>query len=229
MPRTRPAKAPSVIEDKYRDFADLATHERDGVDYQIRLRSISTTMILAPHAGGIEPGTSELADAIAGTEHSFYAFEGLKRTRNIDLHITSARFDEPQCLAMLAQADRVVTIHGEQRSAEVVFLGGLDDDGIASIRASLTDHGFTVQPADSPHLAGRARNNICNRGRTGAGVQLEIADGLRRTFFRALTPRSERQRTTAAFTLFVNAVRAGLPWPQRPARPPSVRFVRRRA
>ena len=61
-----------------------------------------------------------------------------------------------------------------------------------------------------PHLAGEAPGNICNRGRSGAGVQLEIAAGLRASFFRHLSPRSEREHKTEAFGRFVDAVRAGI-------------------
>jgi phage replication-related protein YjqB (UPF0714/DUF867 family) len=34
-------------------------------------------------------------------------------------------------------------------------------------------------PDEDPSLSGRSRNNICNRGRTGSGIQLEIRRGLR--------------------------------------------------
>jgi poly-gamma-glutamate hydrolase-like protein len=70
------------VADKYRNFAAL----------------------VAPHGGGIEPGTSELADAIAASDLSFYTFEGLKPSGNTDLHITSTRFDEPMCLTLLASS-----------------------------------------------------------------------------------------------------------------------------
>lgn len=43
----------------------------------------------APHGGGIEPGTSEIADAIGGERGSFYTFGGLKSSGTADLHITS--------------------------------------------------------------------------------------------------------------------------------------------
>jgi phage replication-related protein YjqB (UPF0714/DUF867 family) len=51
--------------------------------------------VIAPHGGGIEPGTSELATAIAGDDFSLYLFEGLKSAGNGELHITSTNFDEP--------------------------------------------------------------------------------------------------------------------------------------
>jgi len=198
------------MNDKYRNFRDLADHEVDGVDYRIRTRSAAATLILAPHGGGIEPGTSELAEAIAGDDHSFYLFEGLKASGNSDLHITSSNFDEPTCRAMVTQADHVVAIHGEERDDAVVFIGGLDQGCIERLSASLASAGFVIKGPDKPHLKGHTQVNVCNCGRSGAGVQLEITDGLRRTFFRALSPRAERQHTTPAFLRLVGAVREAL-------------------
>src|SRR5262245_27911874 len=114
--------------DKYRNFAALAAAERSGIDYDILARRAQTAfVIVAPHGGGIEAGTSELADAVAGATHSFYAFEGLKPSGNQDLHITSTRFDEPMCLSLIAASDVVVTLHGEhsEEDGEGVFMGGL--------------------------------------------------------------------------------------------------------
>jgi phage replication-related protein YjqB (UPF0714/DUF867 family) len=196
--------------DKYRDFLHLAAHEVKGVDYCIRARSASSVLIIAPHGGGIEPGTSELAEAIAAADHSLYLFDGLKDAGNGELHITSSNFDEPTCLAMMALVDRVVTVHGEERDDAVVFIGGLDKVGIERMNASLASSGFSVKEPDKTHLKGQSQTNICNRGRSGVGVQLEISEGLRRTFFRALSPRSERRHTTSEFARFVGAVRDAL-------------------
>ena len=111
-------------DDKYRNFRQLADHEVEGVDYCIRTESAGgATLILAPHGGGIEPGTSELAEAIAAGDHSLYIFEGIRVRGNSDLHITSASFDEPACLAMLARADGVATVHGEERDDAAIFIG----------------------------------------------------------------------------------------------------------
>lgn len=204
-----------MTSDKYRHFRALAQHEVAETDYQIQTRAAGRTLVVAPHGGGIEPGTSELADAIAGEDHSLYLFEGIKSTRNSDLHITSTAFDEPQCEAMLERADAVLAVHGESSPGFVVSIGGLDTARIDRIRQVLANQGFDVQDAGKPHLAGKARDNVCNRGRTGGGVQLEIAEGLRRTFFRHLSPRAERQHPTAAFERFVLAVREGLRAPAR--------------
>ena len=111
--------------DKYKNFEDLARHETAGVDFRVLVRRARAALaIVAPHGGGIEPGTSELADAVAAEGPSFYAFEGLKASGNVDLHITSTRFDEPLCVDLLAASDVVVTLHGEHSTA--------DGDGVAS-------------------------------------------------------------------------------------------------
>jgi len=103
-----------LMADKYRNFAELARSESSGIDYDVLVRRARPAFaIIAPHGGGIEPGTSEIADAVADRTHSFYAFEGLKPSGNTDLHITSTRFDEPMCLTVLGHTEVVVTLHGE--------------------------------------------------------------------------------------------------------------------
>jgi phage replication-related protein YjqB (UPF0714/DUF867 family) len=199
--------------DKYQSFAELSAAERAGIDYRIRTRSAGPTLVLAPHGGNIEPGTTEIAEAIAASDHSFYTFESLRDADNADLHITSARFDEPGCLAMLAASDLVVTVHGEQRLSEAVLVGGLHAARSTHVAAALARHGFVVEPAGRPELQGRAPTNVCNRGRTRAGVQLEISKGLRRAFFRSLRSR-DRLHTTPAFDAFVAAVRSSLVAPE---------------
>lgn len=64
--------------DRYTSFVDLAANERPDIDYRIRVVDRGSEIgILAPHGGWIEPGTSEIAEAIAGSEFSFYVFESL--------------------------------------------------------------------------------------------------------------------------------------------------------
>jgi phage replication-related protein YjqB (UPF0714/DUF867 family) len=100
--------------DKYDNFEELSQNERSGIDFRfVARRAQPAFAIVAPHGGGIEPGTSEIGDATAGAEYSFYAFEGLKSKGNSDLHITSTHFNEPVCLTVIAESDVVVTIHGE--------------------------------------------------------------------------------------------------------------------
>src|SRR5260370_42604544 len=108
------------MQDKYKSFSVLAKSEVEGRDYRIHIRKCDgATVVLAIHGGGIEAGTSEVAEAIAADELSFYAFEGIKARGNGDLHITSHRFDEPQCLALVTGSPRVVSIHGENSESPI--------------------------------------------------------------------------------------------------------------
>ena len=55
-------------------------------------------------------------------------------------------------------------------------------------------------------LQGLERENVCNRGTSKAGVQLELSRGVRKTLFDSLTQEG-RQHPTPRFTAFVTAVR----------------------
>jgi phage replication-related protein YjqB (UPF0714/DUF867 family) len=197
--------------DVYANFAELSTAEREGVDYCVRVlrRKNARAVVVALHGGGIEPGTSEIASRIAGDDLSLALFEGTKSRGNARLHITSTHFDEPRCLESVRAAERVVTIHGEGSDVSVCFLGGRDATLGETIRAALERHGYRVRSQENAELQGMAAANICNRGRTGAGVQLELSAGLRRTFFESLTA-AGRRRPTSELSRFALAVREGL-------------------
>ena len=202
--------------DKYSDFAELAENEVAGLDYRIILRhATSSFSIVAPHGGGIEPGTSEIADAIAedtlndATNFSFYTFEGIKSEGNTDLHITSTRFDEPMCRRLIRESEIVITIHGEHTDddGEGVFVGGLDEKLGKRIGRALRLAGFNVGKHKDPRLQGIEIANLCNRGQTKAGVQLELSRGVRKLMFSSLT-RTGRKTIKPPFGKFVKAIRS---------------------
>ena len=193
--------------DRYARFEALARCEVDGRDFRVRSYQRDVpTIVVAPHGGRIEPGTSEIAEAIAGADLSFYAFEGTKPRNNGWLHITSTRFDEPRCLKLIATVEHVVTIHGENSPDKIVFLGGRDVDGLAYLSATLERRGFNARKHRCLALQGLAPSNICNRGKGRAGIQLELSRGLRRTFFRSLSAEGRAARTER-FEEFIAAVR----------------------
>jgi phage replication-related protein YjqB (UPF0714/DUF867 family) len=171
----------------YRCFADLAKAQTEGKDSRVsvRRRPGSSVAILAPHGGGIEIGTSEVARAVAGDDFSLYLFEGLRGSGNYaELHLTSHRFDEPRCLELLAHSDYVVAIHGckgEGRKVlqgRKVLLGGLDAELKARVAVALTTIDVDVRTTDHEYPA-REPANICNRGRRGVGVQIELTSAIR--------------------------------------------------
>jgi phage replication-related protein YjqB (UPF0714/DUF867 family) len=165
---------------KYGCFAELAAAERLGRDYQVRSGgpAESDVLIIAPHGGLIEAGTSEIAELIAGEDHRLFCFEGLKaRGSNRDLHITSHRFDHPECVALASRANVVLCVHG-CLGATRIHIGGLDTPLADELAGSLRTAGFAIEPA-SERYPGRHPLNICNRGLRGKGAQLEITYDLR--------------------------------------------------
>jgi phage replication-related protein YjqB (UPF0714/DUF867 family) len=194
------------MSDRYADFSALARVLIEDVDYVVHAdRRNSTLAIVAPHGGGIEPGTSELAAAIARERHSFYAFEGVRSKGNGELHVTSTRFDEPRLLEVVTAAQTVIALHGEAGDREAVYVGGLDVALGQRLTASLIAAGFSATPHDDARLHGTDPANLCNRGSSGAGVQLEISRATRRTLFASLDRAGRRQRT-ARFNAMVTAI-----------------------
>ncbi|HVS81058.1 MAG TPA: poly-gamma-glutamate hydrolase family protein [Pyrinomonadaceae bacterium] len=196
--------------DKYATFAELIESECETRDFgRIITTQNSAITIIAPHGGGIEPGTSEIAKAIADSDFSMYCFEGLRVRGNYEaLHITGTHFDDPECLQLTDKSKIVLAVHGCDGEEKIVYVGGLNEDLKAKIIAALKEVGFQAEKDVSSH-SGRDPHNICNRGIQTGGVQLEISEGLRREMFRGLK-RRERQFTEPSFDIFVDAIRTAL-------------------
>lgn len=192
--------------DCYSNYRELAAHQIAGRDYSISLtRRASPITIVAPHGGGLELGTSEIACAIAADLFSLYCFEAIAEDDSGILHLTSTRFDEPQAIELIGRSHTVVTIHGCADAVPVVFVGGLDQRLKALLIDRLARAGFDAQD-DNSHHAGSSPLNLCNRGRRGQGIQLEITRGLRRQMFAGMRYHARRE-TTPVFTKFTTAIR----------------------
>ena len=188
--------------DRYRSYNELAQHEVEGTDFTITVfrRPLSAVAVIAPHGGRIESRTSEIARAIAGEDFNLYLFEGIKKRGNYAaLHITSRRFDEPSCLALLSTCPFVIAIHGCVGGDERVLLGGLDNSLKDKLGAELREIGINVQN-DGHHFQATDPINICNRGQSNRGVQLE--------FTRALRGRANEQRVAEAVRAALLPLRA---------------------
>ena len=224
--------------DKYSCFEELRAHGAMGSDYEVRGRGgWSGIAVLSIHGGRIEPGTSEIADAIAGADHSFYSFRGIKQSGNRDLHITSTAFDEPSALEIVCRSETIISIHGSRGQEEVVHVGGLDSELRRCIEAKLRLAGFqaplgscssypesgdgypvsgTTATAEKPEnpfrmemrLRGLDKRNICNRCRRAGGVQLEISKGLRARLLRSLS--NGAGTAPGTFPWFIKAVREAI-------------------
>lgn len=201
-------------DDLYANFAAL--HAAEPNSYAIAVRNVtSQTLVFTPHGGGIEPGSTEIADAIAdaptGDDYDYYSFTGVKSSNNGTLHITSTNFDEPTCETIVAASNRTVSVHGCSGNSSIVYVGGRDSVLRTAIATALTNAGFTASTNPPSNLAGTSVDNICNRNSTGMGVQLEISKGMRLEMMTSLNSASGRASSkTTAFYNFVNAVRSAL-------------------
>ena len=188
------------------DFATLARREPEGRAWQRELAGRrSAILIAAPHGGGIERGTTEIARALAGSELSFYSLLGMKLRGNEELHISSHRFDDPAFLDLAAGARVVVALHGCRDAPRMVYLGGRHAALRLRVAAALEAAEFPVS-RDDPRNPGEDPRNLCNRGRDSRGVQLELSRGLRQAMFAGLSA-PERRHTTPLFGTFVGALR----------------------
>ena len=193
--------------DKYKKFSELKRHEEKGKDYIIQYRyTDSEIAIMAPHGGGIEPGTVDLADEIAGKDFLFYSFSGIKSRGNSVLHLSSTSFDEPAALEIAGKALTAITFHGCRDRDDIIYAGGKDQKLRDAISERLAEAGFNVKTSQENGLKGKNNLNICNRCRSGKGIQLEISMGLRKKMFDSndCFPAVTR---TVTFYKFVSTVR----------------------
>lgn len=172
--------------DKYKNYNELAQCEKRGTDFSIILRLAGEKVaVIAIHGGKIEPGTREIAEAIAAEDLSFYSFIGKKPNYNYrDLHITSTKFDEPHCLNLLKSCNTVVSIHGVgNKKKSFIMIGGLDralaKKVISSIERARPEGARFVTKDPTSSVKGLNKKNICNQCKSCEGVQLEISRRLR--------------------------------------------------
>lgn len=163
-------------------FSDLAKVQAEGSDFRVHIRSNAKPSIaaMAPHGGSIEQGSSEVAREIAGADFNLYLFEGIRPAGNYAaLHLTSHKFDETRCVELLSNCDHVIAIHGCRGEKQQALVGGLDEPLKSSLAQAIAGLGIDTRlqghqfPAVEP-------KNICNRGRRGVGVQIEMTVALRR-------------------------------------------------
>ena len=178
--------------DKYDSYeALIAGGEVEGTDFDITLceRPESAALVVAPHGGSIEVGTSEIAALIAGADYSLFTFNGLKEEwgSNRDLHITSHNFDHPSCIALASRHSVVLAVHGCKGESSQIYVGGLDEELTSLLTERLVAAGLPATSSGHQY-PGRNPLNICNRSARGKGAQLEFTLDLRGAPARTMIP-----------------------------------------
>jgi phage replication-related protein YjqB (UPF0714/DUF867 family) len=200
--------------DFYESLAELDQDLVRDKDYRVRIVDrLSPITIIAPHGGYIEAGTSHIAEAIAGLEHSFFDFQGLRCQRAWELHITSVRFRHPVLVAMLGRSQMSVSVHsmGTEGGGKIL-IGGLNSEYKERIFRELSLAGFPVT-TKAQRYRGIHPQNIVNLAQN-KGVQIELTTRVISKMFAPKTPRFAADQgplvTTDYFERFVAAVRRAL-------------------
>ncbi|MFD9815123.1 poly-gamma-glutamate hydrolase family protein [Streptomyces sp. NPDC059080] len=170
----------------YPNFRYLAGDKILGIDYDIKNRYGTGPYLLhaAIHGGGIEPPTSQLAAYAAGTG-AWYSFEALNDLTAENLRLPSTVFDEPFCVVNAGNSARTVVWHGvenQRENEQVTYISGADSVLASLIVQELNAAGFETDRAPVS-FAGDDPQNICNRNKPRAGVQLDLSYTLRKSLY----------------------------------------------
>ncbi len=199
--------------DKYNSFNELNKAKPNSFNIDMCMWE-GDFLFFAPHAGGIEPGTSEICKWFNKAPYSFYVFEGIGDNCR-ELHITSTRFDEPKLIMLLSTKKHAVSFHGmtDYSSRKInadIFLGGLNSELINITQQQLKTLEFNVSTNNelpASMFSGNEPQNVTNRCAAGMGMQVEISEKLRREFFQGeLKRKVGRSNTTALFEVFCNSI-----------------------
>ena len=213
-----------------RDYARRHRRHERFDDSLSRTGEVPKTVVIAPHGGGIERGTSELCLAVAGyhpamlpelppagVTYDYWMFEGVRDDDNRFLHVPSIGCDDGMAVSLCAGALNALSLHGfepdDPPDDQVVLVGGRN----RVLRKLLVD-GFeptSVKAVDAgsignDELDGNDPHNIVNRTLTGTGAQLELSEPLRNTMFGENTRPRRKHTTTEVFWTFVAVCRDAL-------------------
>ncbi|MCI0466088.1 MAG: poly-gamma-glutamate hydrolase family protein [Beijerinckiaceae bacterium] len=182
-------------------------------------------IVMAIHGGGIEPGTSEIALAVAGYHpatfatpvdgyglHDFWLFEGLLPKNNGKLHVTSIHYDDPIAIELVQNAQRCISLHGctDEQANDKIQIGGLDFELRGIVLAELDAADIPAEITENKDLKGEEPANIANKTKTGGGVQIELGTSYRASLF-GINKRQHRKNTTRdPFWLLAGALRKAM-------------------
>jgi phage replication-related protein YjqB (UPF0714/DUF867 family) len=213
-------------------------HERFD-DTLARTDDMPKTTILAPHGGGIEPGTSELCLAVAGyhpanlpqvppagVTYDYWMFEGVRELGNAALHVRSTGCDDRVAVSLCAGSFNALSLHGFDPAPEfpedeqIVLVGGGNVALKELLLAGLRDANIKRLAAGAGgELDGDDPCNIVNRTLRvqpepstplGMGAQLELSTPLREAMFTEHGRPRRKHTTTQLFWTFVAVCRDAL-------------------
>ena len=199
------------IKDKYQSMTQLESETVEGVDWKKDTRDNGTkVLIVAPHGGNIEQGTTEATKALAKKgNYDYFSFEAIRPKNNTELHVTSTHYDDPTLNQMIKNRTATISIHGAAGTDQIIYLGGPPSTLRDEMETQLKSSGFTVM-APLDYIGGVKKNNFINREENNTGVQLELTTALRKAFFNngdtSTKNRSNESNWTPLMQTFVDAL-----------------------
>ncbi|MCU5746771.1 poly-gamma-glutamate hydrolase family protein [Staphylococcus sp. SQ8-PEA] len=171
--------------DQYDSMSELMKQTTENRDWKIITRHRSShVLVTAVHGGAIERGTTELASLTATKgSYDYYTFKAIRKNHNQMLHVTSRHYDEPQLLKMVKDKTVIISLHGCKGTKETVYIGGKDLGLREILQKELEKNNFRVKEAPE-YIDGMDDDNFVNCGETNKGVQLELTEPLRKSFFK---------------------------------------------
>jgi phage replication-related protein YjqB (UPF0714/DUF867 family) len=211
----------------------------EGVDYARRHRrherfddslsrsgEVPKTVIIAPHGGGIERGTSELCLAVAGyhpatlpevppagVTYDYWMFEGVREAGNAPLHVPSTGCDDDMAVSLCAGSKNALALHGFRPEPElpadtqIILVGGRNRILKEYLLEGFEPTGLEAVVAQHGELDGNDPLNIVNRTLDGQGAQLELSTPLRDAMFGENTRPRRKHTTNQVFWAFVAVCR----------------------
>ena len=182
-------------------------------------------IVMAIHGGGIEPGTSEIALAVAGYHpdtlvasvddlglHDFWLFEGLLPSGNGKLHVTASHYDEPIATELVQNARRCISLHGcsDTQANGKIQIGGRDHQLRDIVLEELTIAGIPAEITTNKMLGGESPDNIANKTKIPGCAQLEMGTSYRSSLFGTNTQSQRKKTTNNQFWLLVGALRKAM-------------------
>jgi len=183
-------------------------------------------IVMAIHGGGIEPGTSEIALAVAGYHpdtlvasvndnlglHDFWLFEGLLPSGNGKLHVTASHYDEPIATELVQNARRCISLHGcsDTEANGKIQIGGRDHQLRDIVLEELKIAGIPAEITTNQMLRGESLDNIANKTKILGCAQLEMGTSYRSSLFGTNTQPQRKKTTNTKFWLLVGALRKAM-------------------
>lgn len=202
--------------DTFKSLASLKQSLNEGQDFSISVVDRdSRVTVVSPHGGKIEPGTSELARALAERGYNLFDFQALSDNAGRTGHVTSTNFRDARLTSLLNKSTVCVSFHRMRDRHRTIYLGGKNQRLKEIAARSLKEAGFRCT-TDPPRLKGVESDNFVNLAQD-KGLQVEIpvllADSLIPDIdskARLVSPYELQTNHSGRFSDFVEAIYSSL-------------------